>query len=270
MNKKRLIKKILPILFSVVLAMLAGCGDGSVQTDDSLQKVLDKKEFVLGLDANYPPMGFTDENGELVGFDLDVAQEVCNRLGVSLVKHPIDWDEKENQLNNGTIDCIWNALSVTQERAEAMNLSEPYMRNELIFMVPASSSAKSVSDLSGRSVGVQSGSTAQEALKASSLSAEIAIEEYPDNIQMLKELTEGRLDAGLIDSVAAYYYIARSEERFFVLPDSFGEESLAIGFRKNDHALRDRVQEIVSEMKADGTLGKISVKWFGNDITIVK
>lgn len=87
---------------------------------------------------------------------------------------------------------------------------------------------------------------------------------------MLKELTEGRLDAGLIDSVAAYYYMARSEERFFVLPDSFGEESLAIGFRKNDHALRDRVQEIVSEMKADGTLGKISVKWFGNDITIVK
>lgn len=122
MNKKRLIKMILPILLTAVLAMLAGCKDSSVQTDDSLQKVLDKKEFVLGLDANYPPMGFTDENGELVGFDLDVAQEVCNRLGVSLVKHPIDWDEKENELNNGTIDCIWNALSVTQERRRAVRL----------------------------------------------------------------------------------------------------------------------------------------------------
>ena len=267
---KHLIRRTLPVLLSAALVMFAGCKADSVQTDDSLQKVLDKKEFVLGLDANYPPMGFTDENGELVGFDLDVAQEVCNRLGVSLVKHPIDWEEKENELNNGTIDCIWNALSVTQERAEAMNLSEPYMRNELIFMVHESSSAKSVSDLAGRSVGVQSGSTAQEALKDSSLFAEITMVEYPDNIQMLHDLTEGRLDAGLIDSVAAYYYIARSEDRFFVLPDSFGEESLAIGFRKKDQALRDKVQETVSEMKADGTLGEISVKWFGNDITIVK
>lgn len=264
-------------IFASLLLSAAGCGSiASVNTgshgrgDDSLQKVLDAGQLVLGLDANYPPMGFTDEAGEIIGFDIDIAQEVCVRLGIRLVKKPIDWNTKEEDLNSGAIDCIWNGMTASPERAQSMNLSEPYLRSERIFVVRGDSGAKSVSDLSGLTVGVQAGSMNQEALKSSGLNDEITVKEFSDNLEILQELKEGRLDAALIGSISAYYYISVNNEHFFVLPESFGEEELAIGFRKEDQALRDKIQETIKEMKADGTLKKISTKWFGSDITIVK
>ena len=267
-------KKMLSALFcfAAMLFLLAGCGGkpDAAKTDNSLQKVLDAKQFVLGLDVGFPPMGFTNEAGEITGFDIDVAQEVCNRLGVTLVKQGIDWDAKENNLNDGKIDCIWNGLSVTPERSKTMSFSEPYMKNELIFVVSADNGAKGMYDLAGKKVGVQSGATAQDALKASEISSKITIVPFEDNLTLLRQLEQGNVDAALMDSVVAYYYIFSNDKQFFVLPSSLGEEKYAIGFRKGDQKLRDRIQTIISEMKADGTLGKISKKWFGSDITIVK
>ncbi|MBQ9365758.1 MAG: amino acid ABC transporter substrate-binding protein [Schwartzia sp.] len=267
-------KKMLAMLFfiSAALCLLAGCGGktDAPQSDNSLQKVLDTKQFVLGLDVGFPPMGFADETGEITGFDIDVAQEVCNRLGVSLVKKGIDWNTKEDKLSDGTIDCIWNGLSVTPERSRTMNFSEPYMKNELIFVVSADSGAKGMYDLAGKKVGVQSGATAADALKASDIASKVSVASFEDNLTLLRQLEQGVVDAALIDSVVAYYYIFSSDKQFFILPSSLGEEKYAIGFRKGDQKLRDRVQSIISDMKADGTLGKISKKWFGSDITIVK
>ncbi len=267
-------KKMLAMLFfiSAALCLLAGCGGktDAPQSDNSLQKVLDTKQFVLGLDVGFPPMGFADETGEITGFDIDVAQEVCNRLGVSLVKKGIDWNTKEDKLNDGTIDCIWNGLSVTPERSRTMNFSEPYMKNELIFVVAADSGAKGMYDLAGKKVGVQSGSTAADALKASDIASKVSVASFEDNLTLLRQLEQGVVDAALMDSVVAYYYIFSSDKQFFILSSSLGEEKYAIGFRKGDQKLRDRVQSIISDMKADGTLGKISKKWFGSDITIVK
>ena len=261
------------LMIAACLLTAAGCGSaqsGEQRDDDSLQKVLDAGQLVLGLDVGFPPMGFIDDSGEIVGFDIDVAQEVCDRLGVKLVKLGINWDTKEKTLNNGTIDCIWNGMSVTPARAESMNLSEPYMKNEMIFVVLGSSDAKTMRDLAGRTVGVQSGSTAQELLEDSVLSGNITIRLYDTNQQLLENLKMGVVDAALLDSVAAYYIIFSSNVPFFVLPESLGEEEYAVGFRKGDQALRDRVQEILGEMKADGTLGQISKSWFGSDITTVK
>ena len=275
MNRSRLKRLRAGLTAVIVMLAAAGCGTGGKpplppESDGSLQKILDAKQLILGLDASFPPMGFTDETGEIVGFDIDVAQEVCNRLGVELVKWPINWDTKEYALNNGTIDCIWNGMSVTPGRAAEMCLSEPYMRNELIFVVSGRSDAKGVRDLAGKRVGMQSGSTAQEALEASDLYKDVTVVTLDENITLLQCLKEGTLDAVLLDSVVAYYFISTSKESFFVLPDSLGEEDLAIGFRKDDRELRNRVQEIISGMKADGTLGEISKKWFGSDITIVR
>lgn len=268
-------RNLLLALFSAVVLALAaaGCGashTGTAQKDDSLDRVLEAGRLILGLDTEFPPMGFIDEAGEIVGFDIDVAREVCNRLGVALVTQGIDWDHKEEDLNSETIDCIWNGMSVTPGRAEAMALSEPYMKNELILVVTGNSDAVGMSDLNGRAVGVQSGSTAQEVLEASDLRPAVSVGLFEDNPTLLKTLEQGGVDAALIDSVSAYYYIMMSEEPFFILPDSLGEEEYAIGFRKDDQVLRDRVQEIIREMKADGALGEISKKWFGSDITIVK
>ena len=271
--KKSVLIRLAALALCAALAFAAvGCGKAGDSTakDDSLQKILDKGELVLGLDAGFPPMGFTDENGEIVGFDIDVAREVCKRLGVTLVTMPIDWDEKEDDLNCGKIDCIWNGMSVTPARAESMNLSEPYMKNEMILVVLAESDIKSVRDLTGKTVGAQSGSTANDVLKEASFYPDITPKLYEENQSLFDDLEQKKVDAALVDSVAAYYFIFSKDDSYFVLPDSLGEEDYAIGFRKGDQTLRDEVQKILGEMKADGSLGEISKKWFGGDITTVR
>ena len=238
-------------------------------SDGSLQKILNSGRLVLGVDANFPPMSFVEEDEDLVGFDVDMFREVCKRLGVELIRRSIDWDDKEEELNGGTIDCI-GSMSVTPESAREMNLSEPYIKETLTFVVPGNSSVRWLRDLKGRKIGVQAGSTTQEALEKLDIYKDITPVLFDDNLTILRQLKTGDLDAGLVDSVAAYYFIYSSSERYFFLPENLGEEKFAIGFRKNDKELRNRVQEILSEMKADGALGKISKKCFGSDITIVR
>ncbi len=238
--------------------------------DESLSKVLGDKKLVLGLDASFPPMGFTDESNNIIGFDIDVAQEVCDRLGVELVKQPINWDTKEEDLNVGKIDCIWNGMSISPARADAMNLSEPYMKNEMIFVVPANSDIKTMDDLKGRTIGVQSGSTAQEILEAADMYKDIKESPLEDNVTALNQMELGFSDAVFLDSVVANYFITSNNKDFVILPGNLEAEEYAIGFRKNDEALRNKVQELLSEMKSDGKLGEISTKWFGTDITTVK
>lgn len=271
---------------ALVPAMLAGCAssNGTTETttaanndsaavteageDNSLQKVLDSGEFILGLDATFKPMGYTDENDQIVGFDIDCAEEVCARLGVKLVKQPIDWDTKEQDLDAGKIDCIWNGMSINASRQEVMNLSEAYMKNEMVFVVTADSAIASQADLDGKTVAVQSGSTAQEILQNAGLN--ITENALATNVECLQQLELNLVDAVFMDSVVANYEIKESGKNYVLLADGLEEEEYAIGFRKNDQALRDKVQEILSEMKADGKLGEISEKWFGSDITTVK
>lgn len=251
----------------------AGENVSSAGEDLSLQKVLDSGKFILGLDATFKPMGYTDENDQIVGFDIDVAQEVCTRMGVELVKEPIDWDTKEQDLAVGRIDCIWNGMSVNASRQEQMNLSDPYMKNEMVFVVPASSEAASMADLTGKNIAVQNGSSAQEILEASELytsETPVTVTAMATNVEALQQLELGIVDAVFLDSVVANYEITSAGKDYKVLPDGLEEEEYAIGFRKEDQALRDEVQKILCEMKADGSLGEISTKWFGSDITTVQ
>lgn len=236
--------------------------------DASLQNVLDAGKLVLGLDATFKPMGFTDEEDNIVGFDIDLAEEVCKRMGVELVKQPVDWDTKEQDLDAGKIDCIWNGMSVTDERAEIMNLSDPYMKNDMIFVVKTDSAIASQADLDGKTVAVQSGSSAQTILAESGLN--ITTVELATNVECLQQLELDLADAVFMDSVVANYEITTTGKAFTVLPDGLSPEEYAIGFRKNDQALRDEVQKILSEMKADGTVEEISTKWFGSDITTIQ
>ena len=281
---------------AAVMAMtFAGCGGDSQQTapedtsapaegaevsesaasgtDESLQKILANGKLILGLDATFEPMGYTNESDEIVGFDIDVAEEVCARMGVELVKQPIDWDTKEQDLAVGRIDCIWNGMSINPSRAEQMNLSDPYMKNAMVFVVPASSEVASMGDLTGKNIAVQNGSSAQEILEASELCTSdtpISVTAMATNVEALQQLELGLVDAVFLDSVVANYQITSAGKDYKVLPDGLEEEEYAIGFRKEDQALRDEVQRILCEMKADGKLGEISTKWFGSDITTVE
>jgi len=277
-------KYILSAVCAAVL-MLAGCGssDSSSQADNaskaggsstadgsdqSLQKVLDNGKLVLGLDATFKPMGYTDENDQVVGFDIDVAAEVCSRLGVTLETYGVNWDTKEVDLDAGTIDCVWNGLSVSEERQKVMLMSEPYMKNKMVFVVNSDSDISSLDDLKGKTVTVQNGSTAQETLAAADIASDITVSELATNVEALNQLELGMCDAAFLDSVVADYEI-NSGRAFKVLDEGLYEEDYAIGFRLGDKALCDKGNEILREMKADGKLAEISTKWFGSDVTTI-
>ncbi|MBQ8781639.1 MAG: amino acid ABC transporter substrate-binding protein [Oscillospiraceae bacterium] len=280
--KKSFISLVAAFMSAALLTACGGAADtgtapaettAAAGTDNSLTKVIEAGEFILGLDATFKPMGYTDENNEIVGFDIDCAEEVCKRLGVKLVKQPINWDTKEEDLKLGKIDCIWNGMSVNPSRAEAMNLSEPYMKNSMVFVVKKDSGFAAQADLTGKTIAVQNGSTAQEILEASALytsETPITINAIATNVEALQQLELGLVDGVFLDSIVANYEINTSGKDYVVLPDGLEEEEYAIGFRKEDQALRDEVQKILSEMKADGTLGNISTEWFGSDITTVQ
>ena len=281
--KKNTISKLFTGLFAFAMMFsCCACGENSgnasstadsaasADADESLQKVKDAGKFVLGLDASFEPMGYTDENDEIVGFDIDLAAEVCKRMGVELVKQPINWDTKEEDLNGGRIDCIWNGMSVNASREQEMNLSEPYMKNAMVFCVPADSTAASMNDLASAKIGVQNGSTAQEILEGSAIGSTMTEQLLPTNVEALMQMDSGLVDAVFLDSVVAEYKIASDSKNWKILPDGLEEEAYAIGFRKGDQKLRDEVQKILGEMKADGTVAKISTEWFGSDVTTIK
>ena len=185
----------------------------TVSDDDSLQYILDKGELVLGLDDSFPPMGYSDsKTGEIVGFDIDLAEEVCKRLGVKLVKQPISWDAKEIELSSKNIDVIWNGMSVTDERIENMFLSKPYVANAQVIIVAEDSPIKTKADLKGKKVGLQKGSSALDAVTADEETYNAIMDggeivQFDENLTAYLDLKAGRVDAFVVDKVVGEYII---------------------------------------------------------------
>ena len=193
--------------------MLTGCN--ATKTEEVKQ---DKtKTLVVGLDDTFAPMGFRDDNGEIVGFDIDMAKEVTKRLGMELKFQPIDWASKELELNTGKITCIWNGLSVSPAREEAMTLSKPYLANKMIIITNQDSALNTKADLEGKKVGLQTGSTAVAALEKDPISKKLTQVTYENNVLALTDLNIGRIDAVVMDEVVARYMISKSGNLYKVL-----------------------------------------------------
>lgn len=274
---KKISLAVFAMMMVAMLAVFAGCSsssdtnsgtaDSGTAQDNSLQNVLDKGTLVLGLDDSFPPMGFRDENNNIVGFDIDVATEVANRMGVELKLQPIEWSTKEMELNTGSIDCLWNGLSIDDERKQAMDLSEPYMTNRMVLVVLNDSEYTDQASLAGKTIGVQNGSTAEKILEESDFAKTIGNTiGFKDNITAFMELETKGIDAIFMDEVVANYAITSQNKDFKVLEDGLTEEEYAVGFKKGNTALKNEVQKYIDEMKADGTMTQISEKWFGKDV----
>ncbi len=264
-------KKLIAIVLCV--ATLLSVSAFALAEEPAIQAILDKGQLVLGLDDSFPPMGYRDEAGEIVGFDIDLAEEVCARLGVKLVKQPIDWAAKELELSSGNIDCIWNGMSITPAREESMSMSFSYLNNQIVFYTKKDAGIATLEDLKGKKVAVQSGSFAEELLNddankdlTASLGEVLAFDEY---LTALMDLNQGGVDAVLIDKVVAEYKIKGMGADSIVPAVALADDNFGIGFRKEDGALRDKVQAILTDMKKDGKLAEISAKWFGSDISTV-
>lgn len=276
-------KRFIALAMAALMGVFAftGCnqsGNGENNSDESWTKVEKAGKLVLGLDDSFPPMGYRDEKtGEIVGFDIDLAKEVCKRLNIELVTQPIDWNSKEFELSSGNIDCIWNGFTYTEDRNEQMNLTAPYMKNTQVIMVSEKSNFKSRADLAGKVLAAQTGSSGENALNDSGdfVKSVGSIVTQSSYLNLLLELENGTVDAVVLDEKVATNYMKKHEGKYRLIQadgkdDYLTEEEYVIGFRKNDIALTDKIVETLKAMAADGAMAKISTEWFGEDVTTIK
>lgn len=272
----------------IVLAMtasLVGCGSNNATNKDTTAEnateniqngteaaaVADdanRTQLIVGFDAEFPPYGYMDENGEYTGFDLELAQEVCDRNGWELVKQPIDWDSKDMELNSGSIDCIWNGFTMTGKE-DKYTWSEPYVDNSIVVVVAADSGITSLDDLVGKVVAVQADSSGLAALTNEedndanlALTASFAtLQQVSDYNSAFMNLEAGTVDAVVLDIGVADYQINSRGDKFIVLDDEISKEQYAIGFKLGNTELRDKVQATLDEMVEDGTFATIAEKY---------
>ena len=253
--------------------VFTACSGGKTETggDNSLKSIMDKKKLIMGLDDSFPPMGYRNEKNEIVGYDVDLAKEAAKRMGIELVLQPIDWNAKEQELNTGEIDCIWNGFTITDERKKNLLFTPPYLKNAQVIVVKDNSPINTLKDLAGKTAGTQAGSASVEALDDAPEFRDSmkSVVEYKDFLTALMDLDVGGIDAVVIDLVVANDNINRSGKAFRILKETLGEEEFGVGFRKNDKALMDKVWETLMEMARDGTVARIATQWLGADISII-
>lgn len=261
-------KKFAAIALVAVGALLAACSKQEAAAPAAAPAPAAVTKIVVGLDDNFPPMGFRDEKNELVGFDIDMAKEAAKRLGVEVEFKPIDWSAKEAELSGKRVNALWNGLTITEERKQNILFSAPYMENHQIIVVPAGSAIKTKADLAGKVVGAQDGSSAVDAIKkeAAVFQSFKEFKTFGDNVTALMDLSAGRLEAVVVDEVVGRYYVAKKPDQYAVLDDNFGTEEYGVGLRKDDSELHGKLEKALADMKQDGSAAKIAEQWFGKNI----
>ena len=247
------------VISAILCGMMAASLLGTVAFAD------ETKTFTVGFDAEYPPFGYKDDNGDYVGFDLDLAQEVCDNLGWELVKKPINWDSKDMELNSGSIDCIWNGFTING-REDDYTWSDPYLNNEQVMVVAADSKIEKLDDLAGKNVVVQAASAALDALNSDDnkdLTASFAsLTENPDYNTAFMNLDSGAADAIAVDiGVAKYQLSQREEGKYIILDEPIQSEQYGIGFKKGNDDLKDTVWAEVLKLYDAGEVDKLAEKY---------
>ncbi|MBO4107982.1 amino acid ABC transporter substrate-binding protein [Streptococcus suis] len=252
---------------------LAACGTSQETSQDKWSTYEDEKTITIGFDKTFVPMGFEDTNGEYTGFDVELATAVFDTYGITVEWQPIDWDLKETELNNGNIDLIWNGYTVTDERAEKVLFTDSYMDNKQVLVTKKSSGIATVADMEGKLLGAQAGSAgysvfdSQPKILKDLVSGNDA-SQYSTFNEALIDLKNDRIDGLLIDRVYANYYLQQEGiiADYNIIDAGFADETFAVGARKSDTTLVEKINAAFKELYADGTFQEISEKWFGEDV----
>lgn len=252
-------KRSLAVLMAGVMAASMMTGVVSVYAD------AENKTLTVGFDAEYPPFGYKDDNGEYVGFDLDLAQEVCDNLGWELVKKPINWDSKDMELNSGSIDCIWNGFTING-REDDYTWSDAYLNNEQVMVVAADAGIEKLADLEGKNVVVQAASAALDALNSDD-NKELtesfgSLTENPDYNTAFMNLDSGAADAIAVDIGVAKYQLGQREEgKYVILDEPIQSEQYGIGFAKGNDELKDTVWAELLKLYEAGEVDKLAEQY---------
>lgn len=273
MKKRKGILRLLALVGGAVMS-LAGCTQlASNPKVDNWDKYQQQKSITVGFDNTFVPMGFEEKNGNYTGFDIELAKYVSKKLGIQVHFQPIDWDMKETELENGTIDAIWNGYSATDERREKVAFTIPYMQNTQILVVKKTSGIHSVEDMTGKVLGAQNGSSGMldfeehpEVLKNRVKGGDA--DQYQSVNEAIIDLKNDRIDALLIDRVYADYYLTTEgiSDEYDTIPSGFESESFAVGVRPADKKLLEALNQAFKELYQEGIFQQISKKWFGEDV----
>lgn len=258
-------KKLVKLVLSMVVLLGVFPNSASAQSDVTIDK---EAGVVIGLDDTFAPFGFKNEEGEYVGFDLDLAAEIFDRMEIDYTVQPIDWSMKETELNTGNIDMIWNGYSITPEREEIVQFSDPYIENRQVIIVKADGDVYTKADLAGRFVATQE--------QSASLAAVLADKEFAESIdggtpityatfvEVFSDLNNERVDAIVVDETMASYYLEQTgdTDNYRILDENFGEEFYGVGFRKSDTEFVEEFNQVLAEVIEDGTFAEIKSNWF--------
>mgnify|MGYP003497630312 FL=1 len=261
-------KKFLPLfLLAMLSVVLVACGsDESTGTGNTDGESTEKETIIIGIDDKFAPMGFRDENNEIVGFDIDYARAAAEEMGVEAKFQPIDWKTKETELNSGRIDLIWNGYTITDERKEKVLFTKPYLANSQVIMTLKDSDINAIADLEGKNIGVQALSSALDALNSNEVSKKIAdLAEYGDNVLALTDLKTGRTDAVVIDEIVANYYNTLEDGTFKIVEEALAPEEYGVGVKKGNEELLEKLQKALDTLNENGKAAEISEKWFGEN-----
>lgn len=256
------------LALTMTAALFTGCGKDGDKSGS--------KTFTVGFDAEYPPYGYMDDNGDYTGFDLELAQAVCDKEGWELVKKPINWDSKDMELNSGSIDCIWNGFTMNG-REDDYTFSVPYVDNSQVIVVAENSGIEQLGDLAGKTVGVQAASAALDLLQSEDEGGQKALadtfgslNEFADYNTAFTELQAGALDALAIDVGVAKYQLNSRGEGFKILDETLNTEQYAIGFKKGNQELCDIVNKDLQELANEGKVAELAEKYEIADMVTLK
>ncbi|WP_019243341.1 MULTISPECIES: amino acid ABC transporter substrate-binding protein [Bacillus] len=253
---------IMLISLIAILTIVTGCGSSKESSKDGENK----DTLVIGVDDQFAPMGFRDEKNELVGFDIDYAKAAAKEMGMKAKFQPIDWSAKESELSSGRIDLIWNGYTITDERKGKVLFTNPYLANAQVVVTLKDSKITDLAGLAGKQVGIQSQSSAAEALDSNPIKDKIKnVTEFKNNVLALSDLKSGRVDAVVIDEVVIKYYMAKEKDTFKILDETLAPEEYGVGLKKGNEKLLEKLQSALDKMNEDGTATKISEEWFGED-----
>ena len=266
-------KKLKGLFMIAGLLVLGACGNGN-NTSGEVESAADKEEVIVGLDDTFVPMGFRDENGELTGFDIDLATALFDLTDTKVKFQPIDWVMKETELDNGTIDMIWNGYTVTPEREEKVLFTEGYMRTYQVLVTTKESGITTVEQMADKELGAQEGSSGYKTFEEEPETLKDIVSNndatlYASFNEAFIDLENKRIDGLLVDRVYAEYYLTQAGkgDNFNLVETAFEQEEFAVGVRKADEKLAKKINDGFATLKENGTFKELGEKWFGEDIS---
>lgn len=253
-------KKVLALVLALVMALsLVACGGNNNNEGDD-----GKKTFVMGIDPEYPPFSYLDENGEYAGFDVEICKAACDLLGWDFKVFGVNWEQKLVQLDAKECDCIWSGMTILDSMKDAgYVISAPYYDNTQVIMVKEGSDIKSSADLAGKVVAVQLGTSGESMLKGDLADMAATFDELTTCESFLKcftELDSNGVDAVFVDKPVAESYAAKNEG-FTIIDENLGAEQYGIAFRADDAELCASIEDAVAKLVENGTYAEIAEKY---------